>query len=65
MVYYYRASPDRRRILFGGRVSHGETDPRVSGPRLHAEMVRIFPLYDEYARKTERVIPVVLLTPQH
>jgi glycine/D-amino acid oxidase-like deaminating enzyme len=43
VVYYYRASPDRRRILFGGRVSHAETDPKVSGPRLHAEMVRIFP----------------------
>jgi glycine/D-amino acid oxidase-like deaminating enzyme len=43
VVYYYRASPDFRRILFGGRVSHSETDPRVSGPRLHAEMARIFP----------------------
>ena len=43
VVYYYRASPDGTRILFGGRVSHDETDPKVSGPRLHAEMVRIFP----------------------
>jgi len=43
VVYYYRASPDGRRILFGGRVSHSETDPRVSGPKLHAEMVRLFP----------------------
>jgi glycine/D-amino acid oxidase-like deaminating enzyme len=43
MVYYYRASPDRQRILFGGRVSHNETDPLVSGPKLHAEMVKIFP----------------------
>ena len=43
VVYYYRASPDFRRILFGGRVSHSETDPRLSGPRLHAEMARIFP----------------------
>jgi glycine/D-amino acid oxidase-like deaminating enzyme len=43
VVYYYRASPDRQRILFGGRVSHSETDPRISGPRLHAEMARIFP----------------------
>jgi glycine/D-amino acid oxidase-like deaminating enzyme len=30
-------------VLFGGRVSVRETDPRVSGPRLHAELVRIFP----------------------
>lgn len=43
VVYYYRASPDGRRILFGGRVSHNETDPAVSGPRLHADMVGIFP----------------------
>ena len=43
VVYYYRASPDGMRVVFGGRVSHDETDPRVSGPRLHAEMVRIFP----------------------
>ena len=27
-------------------------------------MVRIFPLYDEYAHKTDREIPIVLLTPQ-
>lgn len=43
VVYYYRASPDRRRILFGGRVSYNETDPRVSGPKLHADMAAIFP----------------------
>jgi glycine/D-amino acid oxidase-like deaminating enzyme len=43
VVFYYRASPDRRRILFGGRVSTDETDPRVSGPLLHADMVGVFP----------------------
>ena len=43
VVYYYRASPDRRRILFGGRVSLNETDPRSSGPKLHADLVGIFP----------------------
>lgn len=43
VVYYYRASPDRRRILFGGRVSLSETDPMLSGPKLHADMVGIFP----------------------
>ncbi|MSP89821.1 MAG: FAD-binding oxidoreductase [Alphaproteobacteria bacterium] len=43
VVYYYRASPDRRRILFGGRVSHNETDPLRSGPKLRAELVRLFP----------------------
>jgi glycine/D-amino acid oxidase-like deaminating enzyme len=43
VVYYYRASPDRRRILFGGRVSLSETDPRRSGPKLHADLAGIFP----------------------
>jgi glycine/D-amino acid oxidase-like deaminating enzyme len=43
VVYYYRASPDFTRILFGGRVSHDETNPKISGPRLHADMVKIFP----------------------
>ncbi|HSQ80218.1 MAG TPA: FAD-binding oxidoreductase [Casimicrobiaceae bacterium] len=43
VVYYYRPSPDHRRILFGGRVSHAETDPRISGPLLHADMVTLFP----------------------
>jgi glycine/D-amino acid oxidase-like deaminating enzyme len=43
VVYYYRSSPDRTRILFGGRVSHQETDPRVSGPKLHHDMAEIFP----------------------
>ena len=43
VVFYYRASPDRKRILFGGRVALRETDPAVSAPRLHAVMRRIFP----------------------
>ncbi len=43
VVYYYRASPDRRRILFGGRVSHAETDLHTSGRRLRADLVRLFP----------------------
>ncbi|MEA5363844.1 nitroreductase family deazaflavin-dependent oxidoreductase [Amycolatopsis sp., V23-08] len=41
---------------------------RVASPAeretLWPRMVEIFPLYDEYARKTDRVIPVVVLTPQ-
>ncbi len=43
LVVYYRASPDRKRIVFGGRVSLGEADPMVTGPRLHTEMTKIFP----------------------
>jgi glycine/D-amino acid oxidase-like deaminating enzyme len=43
VVYYYRPSPDGRRILFGGRVSFNETDPRISGRRLRAAMLGLFP----------------------
>jgi glycine/D-amino acid oxidase-like deaminating enzyme len=43
LVYYYRASPDHRRVLFGGRVSLTETDPSKSGPKLHRDMVELFP----------------------
>ena len=43
VIYYYRATPDRRRILFGGRVTTGETDTGVSAPRLYEAMCRIFP----------------------
>ena len=31
---------------------------------LWAQMVRIFPLYEEYSHKTDRQIPLVLLTPE-
>lgn len=43
LVYYYRPSPDRKRIVFGGRVSLAENDPRLTGPRLHRELVKLFP----------------------
>jgi glycine/D-amino acid oxidase-like deaminating enzyme len=48
VLYYFRASPDRRRILFGGRVSVAETDPRLSGPLLYREMLRLFPQLSRY-----------------
>ena len=43
VVYYYRTSPDRQRVLFGGRVSATETNPMLSGPKLLKDMCRIFP----------------------
>ncbi|MEM7564763.1 MAG: FAD-binding oxidoreductase [Pseudomonadota bacterium] len=43
MVFYYRACPERKRVLFGGRVSLFETDAKLTGPRLHQHMTRIFP----------------------
>jgi len=36
--------------------------PAERGP-LWTRMAKIFPLYDEYAAKTEREIPIVLFTP--
>jgi deazaflavin-dependent oxidoreductase (nitroreductase family) len=42
---------------------------RVASPAerepLWPRMARIFPLYDEYAQKTDREISIVLLTPQN
>ena len=43
VVYYYRPSPDRSRILFGGRVSAIETNPDIIGPKLQQDLSRIFP----------------------
>jgi len=43
VVYYYRLSPDRTRILFGGRVSINETDPVKSAPLLRRDLIAIFP----------------------
>ena len=48
-----------RRFTARARVA----SPAERGP-LWARMAEIFPLYDEYARKTDREIPIVLLTPQ-
>lgn len=43
VVFYYRPSPDRSRIIFGGRVSSGETNPRNSAVLLHHELTKLFP----------------------
>ncbi len=43
MVVYYRTCPERRRILFGGRVSVREEDAHSLAPALHRQMVQIFP----------------------
>lgn len=43
LVVYYRTCPERRRILFGGRVSLNETDPTSAAPALHGLMARRFP----------------------
>lgn len=48
VLYYYRTSPDRRRIMFGGRVAAREVDPRSGAPRLYDSMCRIFPELSNY-----------------
>ncbi|WIX81481.1 nitroreductase family deazaflavin-dependent oxidoreductase [Amycolatopsis carbonis] len=47
-----------RRFTARARVA-GEQERATLWPK----MAEIFPLYNEYAQKTERVIPIVLLTP--
>ena len=48
VVYYYRPSPDRTRIIFGGRVTGGETDPLISAPLLFRDLVSLFPEIAKY-----------------
>lgn len=43
LVVYYRTCPERKRILFGGRVSIRETEPKISAPRLRELMLERFP----------------------
>lgn len=47
LVVYYRASPDRTRILFGGRVSISESDPMRSAPKMRQQLIRLFPELSE------------------
>lgn len=43
ILYYFRRSPDGRRILFGGRASFGRADEAASGATLFRFMCRIWP----------------------
>lgn len=43
VIYYYRASPDGKRVIFGGRTSAGETGAHAAASRLRDEMCRLFP----------------------
>jgi len=43
LVVFYRTCPQRRRILFGGRVSLRETNLRRSARLLHRQMTDLFP----------------------
>ncbi len=48
VIYYYRPSADRTRIIFGGRVTGGETDTLRSGALLHRDLVQLFPELSRY-----------------
>ncbi|MDJ0933407.1 FAD-dependent oxidoreductase [Breoghania sp.] len=48
VLYYYRATPDRKRIVFGGRVLAAECDPVEAAPHLYKHMCRIFPQLEGY-----------------
>lgn len=48
LVVYYRACPERKRILFGGRVSIGETEPTISAPMLRKLMLERFPALSDF-----------------
>jgi deazaflavin-dependent oxidoreductase (nitroreductase family) len=53
-------------VQVGGRRFTARARVAVPAEReaLWLQMAGIFPLYDEYAQKTDREIPIVLLTPQ-
>lgn len=42
ILYYYRPSPDRKRIIFGGRAKTRDVETRESGRILHKFMCGIF-----------------------
>jgi glycine/D-amino acid oxidase-like deaminating enzyme len=43
VLYYFRPSPDHRRLLFGGRASFVQTNPRRAAATLHRFLVDLIP----------------------
>jgi glycine/D-amino acid oxidase-like deaminating enzyme len=43
ILYYFRPSPDGMRILFGGRATLSDTDPRIGARWLHRQLLHLFP----------------------
>ena len=43
VLFYYRPSPDHRRVLFGGRASFAVTAAATAAPRLHDYLCRVYP----------------------
>ncbi|KAA8880459.1 nitroreductase family deazaflavin-dependent oxidoreductase [Nocardia colli] len=44
--------------------AHARVASAAERATLWPQMAQIFPLYDEYAQQTDRIIPIVLLTPE-
>jgi glycine/D-amino acid oxidase-like deaminating enzyme len=42
ILYYFRPSPDLGRILFGGRATLSDTDPRIGARWLHRQLLDLF-----------------------
>ena len=43
LIFGMRLVPEHNRIMFGGRASLAETDPRRTAPRLHRRLLQVFP----------------------
>ena len=43
LLSYFRPSPDRRRVLFGGRARYLVHDPKAGARLLHRRLLRVFP----------------------
>lgn len=47
LYHYYRPSPDRKRIIFGGRETMFSRDPAVNANHIRKDLVEIFPELDD------------------
>ena len=43
VLFYYRPSPDHKRVIFGGRASFAPMDATTAAPHLHEYMCRVYP----------------------
>ena len=46
LLYYFRPSPDRKRVLFGGRARYLKHDPAAGAAFLRSRLLRVFPQLD-------------------
>ena len=46
LLYYFRPSPDRKRVLFGGRARYLKHDSAAGAAFLRSRLLRVFPQLD-------------------